>query len=39
MQMAIDEGPQKQAASQLEPYVQAKVKAMKLTEQATVELV
>ena len=39
MQMAIDEGPQKQAASQLEPYVQAKVKAMELTEQATVELV
>lgn len=39
MQMAIDEGLQKQAASQLEPYVQAKVKAMELTEQATVELV
>ena len=39
MQLAIEESEQKRAAAELEPYVQAKVKALGLTEQATADLV
>ena len=39
MQLAIEESEQKRAAAELEPYVQAKVKALGLTEKATADLV
>lgn len=39
MKLAIEESEQKRAAAELEPYVQAKVKALGLTEKATADLV